>query len=413
MTRASIHPHSIPPATSSAPNTIAPPAQKSNRRTAVLAQLASLLLLLSFLACSGCGSSPSQGPASSSDADQFDFLSDTFDQNYSDDSVYKDIDWNALKNTCTAPRPSRPPLSSNSCRSSGRCSPISTTCTFTSLTPMAIESPPSLPRTSSTSTPPSGPNTCRTRARSSSRALTSPMTEANETVVTPVAPKGDARARIIDALIQLAAERKFEEISIRDIALRAYVTLGEFRDAFSSKGAVLGAFNRRIDRAVLDQNYDDMASETPREKLFDVLMRRLEAMAPYRDGLREIVAGLKRDPLAAAQVNRLVLNSMRFMLEAAGIANAGPGSALKLQGLALSWARIVGVWLEDDDPGFAHTMAALDRELMRGERAVRAVDWLDSMVEPVRRLAIDALEAGARIRQRRRARPDAEDKRKA
>ena len=126
--------------------------------------------------------------------------------------------------------------------------------------------------------------------------------------------------------MQLAAERKFEEISIRDIALRANVTLGEFRDAFPSKGAVLGAFNRRIDRAVLDQNFDDMASETPREKLFDVLMRRLEAMAPYRDGLREIVAGLKRDPLAAAEMNRLVLNSMRFMLEAAGIANEGPGA---------------------------------------------------------------------------------------
>ena len=110
-------------------------------------------------------------------------------------------------------------------------------------------------------------------------------------------------------------------------------------------------------------------------------------------------------------MNRLILNSMRFMLEAAGIANAGPGSAVKLQGLALSWARIVGVWLEDDDPGFAHTMAALDRELMRGNARLRAVDRLDSIVAPLRRLAIDALEAGARIGERRRARPDADDKR--
>ena len=104
------------------------------------------------------------------------------------------------------------------------------------------------------------------------------MTEANETVVTPVAPKGGAREnhRCADAARRGA---KFEEISIRDIALRAKVTLGEFRDAFPSKGAVLGGFNRRMDRAVLDQNFDDMVSETPREKLFDVLMRRLEATA--------------------------------------------------------------------------------------------------------------------------------------
>jgi AcrR family transcriptional regulator len=237
------------------------------------------------------------------------------------------------------------------------------------------------------------------------------MTEANETVVTPVVPKGGVREKIVDALMQLAAERKFEDIAIRDIAERANVTLGEFRDAFPSKGAVLGGFNRRMDRAVLDQNFDDMVSEAPRERLFDVLMRRLEAMAPYRDGLREIVAGLKRDPLAAAEMNRLIVNSMRFMLEAAGIANDGPTRAVKLQGLALGWARIVGVWLEDDDPGFAHTMAVLDRELIRGERAVRVVDWLDSVVGPLRRLAIDALEAGARIGERRRARPEADDKR--
>ena len=219
------------------------------------------------------------------------------------------------------------------------------------------------------------------------------MTEANETVVTPVALKGDARGRIIDALISAGRGAKIRrDFDPRHCARQRYARRISRRVSQQRRGA------RRLQsahhRAVLDQNYDDMVSETPREKLFDVLMRRLEAMAPYRDGLREIVAGLKRDPLAAAQVNGLVLNSMRFMLEAAGIADAGPGSALKLQGLALSWARIVGVWLEDDDPGFAHTMAALDRDLMRGERAVRAVDWLDSMVEPVRRLAIDALEAG-------------------
>ena len=237
------------------------------------------------------------------------------------------------------------------------------------------------------------------------------MTEASESVLTPAVPKGGVREKIVDALMQFAAERRFEDIAIRDIALRANVTLGEFRDAFPSKGAVLAGFNRRMDRAVLEQNFDDMINESPREKLFDVLMRRLEAMAPYRDGLREIVAGLKRDPLAAAEMNRLIVNSMRFMLEAAGIANDGPTRAVKLQGLALGWARIVGVWLEDDDPGFAHTMAVLDRELIRGERAVRVVDWLDSVVGPLRRLAIDALEAGARIGERRRARPEAHDKR--
>ena len=173
----------------------------------------------------------------------------------------------------------------------------------------------------------------------------------------------DPRARIIDALMRLAAERAFEDIAIRDICAAADVTLADFRDAFPSKGAVLGGFSKRIDRAVLSHGAAELASEAPRERLFDVLMRRLDAMAPYRDGLRGIAAWLRRDPAAALAMNRESVNSMRFMLEAAGIDSDGAAGALKLQGLAFAWARVLAIWLEDSEPGLSRTMAALDREL--------------------------------------------------
>jgi len=219
-------------------------------------------------------------------------------------------------------------------------------------------------------------------------------------------PKGDPRPRIVEALLQLAGERRFEDISMRDVATRANVSLGDFRDAFPSKGAVLGGFNRMIDRAVLDQDFTEMAAEAPREKLFDVLMRRLEAMAPYRAGLREIVAWAKRDPISASQLNRAVVNSMRFMLEAAGIDNDGPTASIKLQGLALAWARIVEVWLDDEDPGFSHSMATLDRELTLGETLTQAVDRFEALAAPLRRFAFAALEAGVRFGERRRGGED-------
>ncbi|HEX2257777.1 MAG TPA: TetR/AcrR family transcriptional regulator, partial [Afifellaceae bacterium] len=40
----------------------------------------------------------------------------------------------------------------------------------------------------------------------------------------------------------------------------------------------------------------------------------------------------------------------------------------RAQGLALVWARVMRVWLDDDDPGLARTMAALDRRLREAER---------------------------------------------
>src|SRR5271169_6071612 len=124
-------------------------------------------------------------------------------------------------------------------------------------------------------------------------------------------PPTDARGKIVDALMELAGERRFEDISVRDISKAAGVSLADFRDAFPSKGAVLAGFTRHIDRIVLAQDDGELSEENSRERLFDVLMRRLEAMAPYREGLREVAAWLRREPAAALAMNQVTLSSMR------------------------------------------------------------------------------------------------------
>src|SRR5262249_37665981 len=129
----------------------------------------------------------------------------------------------------------------------------------------------------------------------------------------------DPKNAIIDALLELASERSWEDIAISDIASRANVSLATFRDHFPSKGAVLAAFPRRIDHIVLDAVSGDMAGEPAKDRLFDVLMHRLDALAPYKLGLEAIYDWARRDPLAVAALNRVAVNSMRFMLEAAGI----------------------------------------------------------------------------------------------
>jgi AcrR family transcriptional regulator len=208
----------------------------------------------------------------------------------------------------------------------------------------------------------------------------------------------DTRGKIVDALMELAAETRFEDISIRDICKSAAVSLADFRDAFPSKGAVLAGFSRRIDRAVLAHETAELADENPRERLFDVLMRRLEAMTPYREGVREAIAWLRREPVAALAMNQVSTNSMRFMLEAAGIEARGAAGAVKLQGLALAWGRVLQIWLDDDDPALSKTMAELDRMLTRGERAVAGLDRVSALASPFSALAQAAFEAGRRAR---------------
>jgi len=209
----------------------------------------------------------------------------------------------------------------------------------------------------------------------------------------------DPKNAIIEALIELAGERNWEDITISDVATRANVSLSTFREFFPSKGAVLAAFSRKIDRIVLDGTTDDLIGEPAKDRLFDVLMRRLDALAPYKLGLEGVSDWAKRDPLAAAALNGVVVNSMRFMLEAAGIDTEGVVGGLKLQGLALAWLRVLSVWFRDDDLGLAATMAELDRELTRGGHFVERAEDLNRLASPLFSLARALFE-------RRRVSPD-------
>lgn len=219
---------------------------------------------------------------------------------------------------------------------------------------------------------------------------------------TQINSTANPRDRIIDALMALAGERAFEDISITDIARQAGVSLADFRDCFPSKGAVLGGFSRRMDHAVLMAPADDLDGEAAKERLFDVLMRRLDAMAPYKGGIAGVLEWARREPMEAAALNRVSLNSMRFMLEAAGLQAEGPVGAVKLQGLVVAWTRILDTWINDHDSGLAPTMAALDRELTRGASLVARLDDVHRMSAPLRGILRGALDAGRRFGDRRR-----------
>jgi hypothetical protein len=74
------------------------------------------------------------------------------------------------------------------------------------------------------------------------------------------------------------------------------------------------------------------------------------------------------------------------MLAAAGIDTEGPLGRLKLQGTVIAFARTVEVWLDDDDPALARTMAKLDREIRRGETIMERADDARRLTAPLRAL---------------------------
>jgi AcrR family transcriptional regulator len=211
------------------------------------------------------------------------------------------------------------------------------------------------------------------------------------------------RRKIIDAFMGLLAVRPIEEIGFADVTARAGVSLGELRDEFNSVTGILAAHIKAIDRKVLDGSDADMEDESPRERLFDVLMRRIEALTDYKAAVRSLARSAQTDPALALALNGISVRSMEWMLTAADIDAAGTRGLIRAQGLAVLYSRVLRVWLRDEDEGLARTMAALDRQLARGQRWA---GFLDGLCRLQHRLC----RRGERFRDRVRPRDDRDDR---
>jgi len=175
------------------------------------------------------------------------------------------------------------------------------------------------------------------------------------------------RDKAIAAFLALLAGRRFEDIGLAEVAGRAGLKLSQLRAEFGSTLAIYAAHVKAIDEAVLDGVDGDMGEETHRDRLFDILMRRIETLAPHKEAVRSMLDSARRNPPLAFALNGIAVRSQKWMLEAAGISTTGPRGMLRAQGAAFLFARVVGVWL-DEDEGLDRTMAALDRGLASAER---------------------------------------------
>ena len=182
---------------------------------------------------------------------------------------------------------------------------------------------------------------------------------------------GQNRDKIVETFLALLAVEPFERVDLRAVATRAEISLADLRKEFGSTFEILSAFVRGTDEKVLAAGLDPELADTPaRERLFDVLMQRIEILKPHREAVRSLARSARRSPPFALALNGLSLRSAQWMLAAAEIDSGGLQGCVRAQGLVVVMARTFRVWFGDGDPGLARTMAALDRELANGERAL-------------------------------------------
>ncbi|MBL8643272.1 MAG: hypothetical protein JNK21_05015 [Rhodospirillaceae bacterium] len=175
--------------------------------------------------------------------------------------------------------------------------------------------------------------------------------------------------RIIAAAMDEAAAVGWAHLSFEAVAARAKLTLGQVLLHTPTKGHLLARFADEIDRTALSSVASIDHTQTVKDRLFDLLMRRFDALQAYRPGVLAVMTGLQRDPPTAAMLLARLSRSMSATLAAAGVACNGLMGLGQMMGLKAVYLSALRAWRTDDSTDMARTMAALDKALGFAERA--------------------------------------------
>ncbi len=174
---------------------------------------------------------------------------------------------------------------------------------------------------------------------------------------------------VLDVYIGLISEKGFADVTLRDVASVADLGLAELYRLYPDKIALAAAFMARIDAAVLAGTpRQDDPEETARDRLFDVMMRRYDALKPYRAALAAIRRAGTHDPLLALALGPALRRSMAAMLEAAALPSDGLRGAVRQNGLLAIHYAVSRVFDRDETTDLSKTMAALDSRLKMAEK---------------------------------------------
>ena len=175
--------------------------------------------------------------------------------------------------------------------------------------------------------------------------------------------------KAVEAALRLAELRAWDTLTLAEIAAEAGYQLSDFHgllDTYKLSARVDPMLDQAMSEGALDP------SETPRNRLFDVLMMRFEAMEERRDGLISFMRW--RDSCVSGLALRVRARqaTARWALICAGLdGTPGPGPGLQRLGLAWAIARADSAWRRETSSDLTATMACLDAELIRLESRLK------------------------------------------
>lgn len=184
----------------------------------------------------------------------------------------------------------------------------------------------------------------------------------------PSTPAATDIDRILDAALAEAGAVGWRHLAMTAVAARAGLSLGAVLAEVPTRAYVVARLFDRLDRRMLAGVKALDGADSVRDRLFDVVMKRFDAMNADREGMRAVVSGMRFDPPAAAVALCRADRSAATMLAAAGVSPDGLLGCARIQGMKMVLLCALRAWVDDDSADLSKTMAALDRALERAER---------------------------------------------
>lgn len=185
-------------------------------------------------------------------------------------------------------------------------------------------------------------------------------------------PIDETETRLLTGFWQVVAAHGWRGVTLRRLATAAGLPAAEVRARCpGGPRNLLALHGRQVDAAVAAGTVPGQGG-TPRDRIFDVLMRRIDALQPNRAGLVRLLEELRTEPALALCLLTGLPRSMARLLRAAEVDPAGISGAARVQGVTVVWLATVRAWVNDDSVDLGPTMAALDRALDRAEQVARS-----------------------------------------
>ncbi len=120
--------------------------------------------------------------------------------------------------------------------------------------------------------------------------------------------------------------------------------------------------------------YRHDAGNSPRERLFELMMGRFDRLQRHRGGILALQRTARNDPRLLAAIVQAIYPQFTTLLQTARIKSEPPRRQLIAAALVAMHGVTFCVWQQDDSADMARTMAALDRQLKRAEALMNLLD---------------------------------------